>query len=151
MALLENKPRSASAIAHENCRLMAVNRQNFDLLVATQPQIIARLTTTLAERLWSMTRQMTNTAIKEPLHKLLDMIALQLEKAKVNCEKGASYTLDLSVYDLPNMCGIPLEQQQEAIDQLMLDYRVKIDGKRIFIKDCNELVKSAAIFRKQSR
>ena len=151
MALLENKPRSASAIAHENCRLMAVNRQNFDLLVATQPQIIARLTTTLAERLWSMTRQMANTAIKEPLHKLLDMIALQLEKAKVNCEKGASYTLDLSVYDLPNMCGIPLEQQQEAIDQLMLDYRVKIDGKRIFIKDCNELVKSAAIFRKQSR
>ena len=33
MALLENKPRSASAIAHEPCKLMAVNRQNFDLMV----------------------------------------------------------------------------------------------------------------------
>ena len=35
MALLENKPRSASAIVHEDCTLMTINRQNFDRMVAT--------------------------------------------------------------------------------------------------------------------
>lgn len=151
MALLENKPRSASAIAHENCRLMAVNRQNFDQMVSTQPQLIARLTTTLADRLWAMTRQMANTQIKEPLHKLLDMLALQLEKGKINCSKGTTYTLDLSMYDLANMCGIPQEEQPLALNQLMHDHRVKIDGNKIFVKDCYELVNSAAFFRKQTR
>lgn len=151
MALLENKPRSASAIANENCRLMAVNRQNFDQMVATQPQLIARLTTTLADRLWAMTRQMTNTQIKDPVHKLLDMIALQLEKAKINCSKGCNYTLTLSMYDLANMCGIPVEEQSHALEQLMRDPRVQINGNKIFIKDCYELVNSAALFRKQTR
>lgn len=151
MALLENKPRSASAIALENCRLMAVNRQNFDQMVSTQPQLIARLTTTLADRLWAMTRQMANTQIKENLHKLLDMIALQVEKNKVNCGKGYTYELNLSIYDLAKMCVIPVEEQSSALNQLMHDPRVRIDGNKIFIKDCYELVNSAALFRKQSR
>lgn len=151
MALLENKPRSASAIAHEDCRLMAVNRQNFDQMVSTQPQLIARLTTTLADRLWAMTRQMSNTQIKEPAHKLIDMIALQLEKGKINCSKGSTYNLNISVYDLANMCGISLEEQNAAITQFMHDPRVQIEGSKIFVKDCYELVKSAALFRKQSR
>jgi CRP-like cAMP-binding protein len=130
---------------------MAVNRQNFDQMVATQPQLIARLTTTLADRLWAMTRQMTNTQIKDPVHKLLDMIALQLEKAKINCSKGCNYTLTLSMYDLANMCGIPVEEQGRALEQLMRDPRVQINGNKIFIKDCYELVNSAALFRKQTR
>ena len=98
-----------------------------------------------------MTRQMANTQIKENLHKLLDMIALQVEKNKVNCGKGYTYELNLSIYDLAKMCVIPLEEQSSALNQLMHDPRVRIDGNKIFIKDCYELVNSAALFRKQSR
>lgn len=151
MALLENKPRSASAIAHEKCRLMTVNQQNFDQMVSTQPQLIARLTTTLAERLWAMTRQMANTQIREPLHKLLDMLALQIEKTKVNYNKGSVYESDFSVFDLANMCGIPKDQQFALIDQFSHDYRVKVEGNKIYVKDCPELIESAAFFRKQTR
>ncbi|MCR5723891.1 MAG: cyclic nucleotide-binding domain-containing protein, partial [Treponema sp.] len=61
MALLENMPRSASAIANEPCQLMTVNHQNFDKMVATQPQLISRLTNTFADRIWSMYRQLANT------------------------------------------------------------------------------------------
>ena len=58
MALIENKPRSANAIAHSDCTLMVINRSNFNQMVATQPQLVAKLTTTLADRLWSMYRQL---------------------------------------------------------------------------------------------
>ena len=44
MALLENKPRSASGIAHEDTTVMVVNRANFQRMVQTQPQLITRLT-----------------------------------------------------------------------------------------------------------
>lgn len=64
MALLENKPRSASAIANEDCVLMAVNKTNFERMVQTQPQLITKLTTVLAERLWTIYKQLANTLIQ---------------------------------------------------------------------------------------
>ena len=151
MALLENKPRSASAIAFEDCRLMTVNTQNFNQMVATQPQLIARLTTTLAERLWSMSRQLENTCIKEPVYRMFDMLALQLEKARVPIEQTKSYHFDLTPYDLVHMCGIPQEQQAACLNRFINDSRVRIEQGKIFVPDCPELAKSAAFYRKQAK
>ena len=151
MALLENKPRSASAIAHENCRLMTVNRRNFDQMVATQPQLIARLTTTLAERLWSMYRQLANTQLQTPVMKLIDMLALQMEKSKVNIAPGSNYQTDLTVQDVIDMCGIPQNQQATAAYEFQNDQHVKIVNGKIFIPNCVELAKQAAFYRKQTR
>ena len=151
MALLENKPRSASAIAHENCRLMTVNRRNFDQMVATQPQLIARLTTTLAERLWSMYRQLANTQLQTPVMKLIDMLALQMEKSKVNIAPGSHYQTDLTVQDVIDMCGIPQNQQATAAYEFQNDQHVKIVNGKIFIPNCVELAKQAAFYRKQTR
>ena len=151
MALLENKPRSASAIAHEPCKLMAVNRQNFDLMVATQPQLISRLTTMLADRLWSMYRQIDNANLHDPLHKLIDILALQVEKTKINLsQQNVQYQTDLTPYDLANMCGIPKEQQAESLIRLQSDSHVRFVNGKILVPDCRELVKQAAFYRKQS-
>ena len=149
MALLENKPRSASAIAHENCRLMTVIRKNFDQMVATQPQLIARLTTTLAERLWSMYRQLANTQLKEPIMKLIDMLALQMEKAKVNLAPGVSWQTDFTIQNVIDMCGIPQAQQASAAYQFQQDDHIKIQNGKIFVPNCVELAKQAAFYRKQ--
>ena len=145
MALLENKPRSASAIAHEPCKLMAVNRQNFDLMVATQPQLISRLTTMLADRLWSMYRQIDNANLHDPLHKLIDILALQVEKTKINVsQQNIQYQTDLTPYDLANMCGLPKEQQAESLIRLQSDSHVRFVNGKILVPDCRELVKQAA-------
>jgi CRP-like cAMP-binding protein len=150
MALLENMPRSASAIAFEDCRLMTVNRQNFNQMVTTQASLIAKLTTTLAERLWSMSRQLANTQIPDPLHKLFDMLALQLEKSRVQCAAGYPFNFDLSPTDLANMCGIPQEQQAQCLHQFMTDPRIRIECNKITVPDTLEIVKSAAFYRKQA-
>ncbi|MGP1523658.1 MAG: Crp/Fnr family transcriptional regulator [Treponema sp.] len=151
MALLENKPRSASAIAHEDCALTVVNRKNFDQMVATQPQLITRLTVTLAERLWSMSRQLINAQLRDPMFKLFDMLALQLEKNRVPLNKGSSYQFDLTPYDLANMCGIPQEQQAIALGQFIKDSRVRLVSNKIYIADCRELMKAAEFYRKQKQ
>lgn len=151
MALLENKPRSASAIAHDNCRLMTVNRKNFDQMVATQPQLIARLTTTLAERLWSMYRQLANTQLKEPIMKLVDMLALQMEKAKVQIAPGSNWQTDLTIQNIVDMCGIPQAQQAQAAYQFQNDPNIKLQNSKIFVPNCVELAKQAAFYRKQTR
>ena len=151
MALLENKPRSASAIAHSNCRLMVVNHANFNQMVTTQPQLISRLTTTLAERLWSMYRQLDNANISDPNQKMLDMLSLQIEKQKINPEKleAKGIQTELTALDLANMCGIPKEQQPSVIYNFQQSPHIKLVDMKIFIKDAPELLKQTAFYRKQ--
>ena len=151
MALLENKPRSASAIAHEDCRLMTVNRKNFDQMVATQPQLISRLTTTFAERLWAIYRQLENSQIREPMAKLLDMLALQLEKTKITVVPGVSWQFDFTPFDLANMCGIPQTEQSDILTTFIRDPRIKLNNNKIFVKDCDGLLKYSAFVRKPKR
>lgn len=150
MALLEDRPRSASAIAHNGCKLMVVNKENFDQMVSTQPQMIAKLTTMLADRLWSMYRQLSNTALNSPKEKVIDMLALQIEKQKLNVTSGFPYVSDLSPEDLVHLCGISAHDKPEAINAIYSETNLKIDLGRIVIKDVPELIKQAAFYRKQN-
>ncbi len=150
MALLENKPRSASAIAHDQCRLMVVNMANFNQMVATQPQMISKLTTTFAERLWAMHRQLANTQLPDLREKLIDMISLQVEKLKIAHTKGSAFQTDFTVMDILKLCAIPKESQNSAIQQIQSDQLVRIVGGKIVIPDVAELIKQAAFYRKQS-
>lgn len=145
MALLENKPRSASAIAHEKCKLMVVNKNNFDMMVQSQPQLISRLTTTLAERLWTSYRQLDNASLSDPVHKMIDMLALQAEKAK---KFSGPFEPDLNTDELANMCSIPLEMHARMDYALQSEKSIRIVHGKIVVPDCTELLKVAAFNRK---
>lgn len=144
MALLENKNRSANAIAQENCTLLVINRKNFDNMVSTQPQLIARLTTMLADRLWSMYRQLSNASLKDPLHKAVDMLAIQIEKDR---KISGPYHMSISFKDLLNMCAVPKEVQPRIEMELQGERAIKVIGGKIFIPDCQEVIKLAAFFK----
>lgn len=151
MALLEDKPRSACAIAFEDCSLMVVNRKNFDQMVTSQSQLVARLTITLSERLWAMERQLDNAAIRNPVNKMIDMLALQFEKEKIAVPVAKTpRQFDFTPPDLANMCGIPHDEQGIAIMQFLNTAPVKLsETGTVYVTDCAEILKSAAFFRKQ--
>lgn len=149
MALLEDKPRSASAIVMEDgCKLLAVNRQNFNQMVATQPQLVARLTTTLADRIWMMYRQLANTLIPNNVEKMYDMLALQMEKARIVPELGKPYSFNFGTIELANMCGIPKEMVSEAVNDFLKEKIIRSDNSKIFVTDQLELVKQVAYLKK---
>lgn len=152
MALLENKPRSASALAHDDCRLMVVNRKNFNQMVATQSQLIARLTTTLAERLWSMYRQIENSHLKDPVHKMIDMMALQIEKQKIQATKpNIGWQSQITAQDVANMCGIPQMQVPKAVYDFQNLSFIRINDGKVYVKDCYENIKQAEFYRSNDK
>jgi CRP-like cAMP-binding protein len=148
MALLENKPRSASAIAMEGTQLLAVNRQNFNQMVSTQPQLIARLTTTLADRIWLMYKQLANTLITDPVGKMYDMLVIQLEKLKVSFQPGKAYTFDFGPVELANMCGIAKENANRFISDFLREPGIRLVDDHIYATDISELSKQSAYRKK---
>lgn len=69
---------------------------------------------------------------------------------KIRKDSGSIQT-DLSLHDIANLCGIPAEKQSIAIVQLQSEKIIKISGGKIFISDCQELLKQAAFYRKEER
>ena len=149
MALLENLPRSANAIANEEARLMVVNKENFNQMVTTQPQMISKLTTMFADRLWTMQRQLTNTQLRDTREKLIDMISLQLEKQKIPFSKETYHT-GFTVQAIMNLCVIPQRDQYQAMQLLQTDQCVHIVSGRIDVPDVAQLIRQAAFYRKQN-
>ena len=151
MALLESKPRAADAVAYEDCQLMTVNRANFGQMIKTQPQLIARLTTLLAERIWLIYKQLANTQIRDPLGRIYDALHIQLEKKRVNINSDHSFAFDFGTRELINMVGLSQGDGRLVIKKLMENKNFQILNDRIYIKEIREIARQAAYFHKMQQ
>ncbi|GHV84864.1 Crp/Fnr family transcriptional regulator [Spirochaetia bacterium] len=154
MALLESKPRAACAVAYEECQVMAVNRANFERMVGTQPQIVARLTTLLAERIWFIYKQLANTLINDPIGRMYDALLIQLEKNRVTISTS-TYTFDFGPKELVNMVGIPQNEGVLVLRKLMENKKIQIikdkEKDKIHSMDVEDIAKQTDFYRKMQR
>jgi CRP-like cAMP-binding protein len=148
MALLESKPRSASAIAFEDCTVLAVNRTNFAQMVGTQPQIIARLTTLLSERLWFIYKQLANTQIVNPLGRMYDALLIQLEKNRVALSLDQSYIFDFGPQELFNMVGLSRNDGMSVFRKMTETGKVQVFQNKIMIMSILEIQRQTVFFKK---
>jgi CRP-like cAMP-binding protein len=151
MSLLESKPRAAGAVAYEDCQVLAVNRANFERMIGSQPQIIARLTTLLAERIWFIYKQLANTLISDPLGRMYDALLIQLEKNRVNVNSSQSYTFDFGPRELVNMVGLPQGDGTLVLRKMMENRKIQILKDKVYVVDVSEIVKQTEYYRKMQK
>jgi CRP-like cAMP-binding protein len=154
MALLESKPRAACAVAYEDCHVMAVNRANFERMVSSQPQIVARLTTLLAERIWFIYKQLANTLISDPMGRMYDALLIQLEKNRVTIN-ASSHQFDFGPKELVNMVGIPQNEGILVLRKLMENKKIQMvkdkDKDKIYSMDISDIAKQTEYYRKMQK
>ncbi|MDR2079762.1 MAG: Crp/Fnr family transcriptional regulator [Treponema sp.] len=148
MALLEAKPRTASAVAREDCIVLAVNRANFERMIRTQPQIIARLTTLLSERIWFIYKQLANAFIIDPLAKIYHALLIQLEKNREAVDAPGPYTFDFGPRELFNMVGIPQEAVPLIFRKLAEDKTIQVVHDKIHVAHVPEITRQFEFHRR---
>jgi CRP-like cAMP-binding protein len=153
MALLENKPRTASALAYEDCVVTAVNRENFKQMAVTNPEVIARLTTLLAERIWLIYKQLTSTLLTEPSARMYDALSIQLEKNRIPLEAARQgYEFDFGPQELINMVGLSQMEGRTIINQMLGCKDILIQNDKIFCPDAHVIfTKSRAEWKRHQR
>jgi CRP-like cAMP-binding protein len=151
MALLESKPRAASAVAYEDCKVLPVNRANFETMIAQNPQMIVRLTALLSERIWSIYRQLANTLIENPLGRLYDALLIQLEKSRVDPACSRSFYFDIGPAELVNMVGIPPAESRSVLKNLLEHHVFKIVNDRIYASNASEIFRQSTYYKKVAR
>jgi CRP-like cAMP-binding protein len=148
MALLEDKPRTANAEILEECTVLAVNRANFEGLIKTSPELVARLTTLLAERIWLMYRQLANTMIENPLDRIYDALLIQLEKERVPVNTNKPYLCNFGFKELAEMARIPPREQDNMLRKLFSTKRFNIVKDKLFVCDPSEVLKQVGYSRR---
>jgi CRP-like cAMP-binding protein len=141
MALLEDKPRAATAEVYEDCTLLAVNRKNFSNLIKEQPDMVVRMAALMSERIWLLYRQLDNTFIKDPLGRIYDALLIQLEKNRVDINSDEPYQCNFGIKELMGMAGMPESENK------YLDRKVAGDGKLTFKDDKIQILKISDILK----
>lgn len=150
MALLENKPRSASAVAHGNVSTLAISRNNFEAMVQAQPQLAVKLITLLSERIWTAYRQLANLLITDPIGRIYDMLLTLIQKKKVVVNSKVPYTFDIGSQELIKMLGFSPEEGEKHIFAMLEDRNMRLDGGKLMTMDLAELEKQVQFHRKRA-
>ncbi|MDR1059110.1 MAG: cyclic nucleotide-binding domain-containing protein [Treponema sp.] len=151
MALLEAKPRAASAVGYEGCVVLAVNRANFERMISSQPQIIARLTILFSERIWFVYKQLANTLITDPLGRMYDALLIQLEKNRVSLTASHLYLFDFGPTELINMVGLGKSDGGMVLRKFLENKKIQIQNDRICTLDISDILKQTEYYRKMQR
>ena len=151
MALLEGKPRTATAIAYEDCEVMVINRANFEYMIKTQPQLITKVTTLLADRIWLIYKQLANTVIADPVGRMYDSLLIQLEKNRVPLEGQRTYTFTFGQWELANMVGLPEKEAAPALAKLMENKKIEVKDSKIHTTSVEEIVRQVESYRRMEK
>lgn len=148
MALLENKPRSASGIAYGETHLMAVNKENFKNMISTQPQLVTKLISLLAERTWADYRHLANLKIADPAGRVYDMLLMNLEKNRIDIRPKFSHLFEFGPKELINMCGLNSGEGKTIIHDIFKNKKFQLLDNKIAISDVEEIKKQVDYYKK---
>jgi CRP-like cAMP-binding protein len=138
MAILENSPRSATAIALDQVKVLEFNSQNFEILLLGNPQIALRLLKMFAKRIYDSKRRFMILTLREPQVKIADVF-LMLDETQADIDKTTDKReFRTSVDDVARWAGMSTMEAKTIIDNFVIQHRVEIFSDRIVVKNIND-------------
>jgi CRP-like cAMP-binding protein len=133
---------------------MTVNKANFELMITSQPQLVAKVTSLLADRIWLIYRKLDNVHINDPMGRLYNTIYNQLERNRVflvGKNRPASFVFDFGWSELFAMTGLPVEHNNALKLKISNNSKIQILESKIHLTSTMEIVRQTEYYRKMDR
>jgi CRP-like cAMP-binding protein len=138
MAILENSPRSASAIALDEVRVLEFNRLNFDILMLNNPPIAFTLLKVFTKRIYDSKRRFMILTLDDPEAKVADVF-LMLDETQPNPDQNAEEReFMVTVEDVAHWAGMSIKQTRDALEHFVTQQRLDVFSGRIVVKNLND-------------
>lgn len=112
MAILNDKPRSATAETVAESEMLVIDRKTFESLLRSNVEIAVRFIKRLAERLREADEQMEALMIKDNTSRLVNMLAKKVKEQKKAGE------LTIGIEELAGLAGIERQQARIIVEKL---------------------------------
>lgn len=147
MAILEEEPRSASAIAIDRVKSLHFNRENFDTLMHGNPQLAYRLLVVFSTRIYDAKRRLQILLLDDVQAKVADVFLMLAEKDP-DYGQTAQKVFNITVDDVANWCAQPVTDVQRALSSFVKQGKVEMFADRIVIENINDFSRIIAAKKK---
>ncbi len=149
MAILEEAPRSATAIALDDVKALEFNRENFEVLMMGNPQIAMKLLKLFIKRIYDQKRRFLILTLDDPEAKVADVFLMLAENQSMDTSSGDTIDFKTTVDDMSHWAGIPPAQCREVLNHFVAQRRIELHPDRIVVKNINDFQRFVNSRRKQ--
>jgi len=117
MAILNSKPRSATAIVAEDAKLLVINGRTFETMVTGNTEIALRMIKKLSQRLDEADRQIENLLLRDHNSRVVHGLAYLAEAR--GTKEAAGIRLEITVNDLADRVGLEAAEVDSVLSRLV--------------------------------
>jgi CRP-like cAMP-binding protein len=122
MAILNGRPRSATAVVRTPSRLLVIEGKTFEAMMRARPEIALRIIKSLASRLESANQHIELLLLPTPNHRVVQclrqMADEQLALAGQHIAHGSAIMVPKKVEEVAARVGLPVHEVIDVVDRL---------------------------------
>lgn len=122
MAILNSRPRSATAVVRVDSRLVVIEGKTFEAMLRARPEIALRIIKALALRLEGANQQVELLLLPTPNHRVVQCLRHMAEEqillAGQSVQPGTAILVPKRVEDIAVRVGLPIDEVIDVVDRL---------------------------------
>lgn len=138
MAILEQQPRSATVIAQDDVRVLVFNRENFELILKSNPQMALKLLKIFCKRIYDAKRQLMILTLEGDEYRVADVFVMMAEKQGIPLDQRAKVEIKLTPEEIANMCAIPVDNCIKVLKQYARGGKIDLFDDRVVVNNITE-------------
>jgi CRP/FNR family cyclic AMP-dependent transcriptional regulator len=132
MAILEEQPRSATAIAVGDVKALVFNRANFEILMTKNPALALKLLNIFSKRIYEAKRHLSILLMDDMQGKVADLF-LFLHDKYFPKEQMHEISFNMTITDVANWCASSEQEIQKVLQGLSKSSKIDLLSNKIVI------------------
>jgi CRP/FNR family cyclic AMP-dependent transcriptional regulator len=147
MAILEEEPRSASAMAVDHVKLLRFHRDNFDALLQGNPQLAYKLLVIFSKRIYDQKRRLMTLLLDDPQLKVMDVLNM-LTEHDPQIDLQEAVTVNITVQEVANWAGMQVNDVQKILTHFNKLGKIELFNDRIVVNNIRDFQRVVSSKRK---
>jgi len=151
MAILENSPRSATAIALDEVKVLEFNSQNFEILLLGNPQIALKLLKMFCKRIYDSKRRFMILTLPDNQAKIADVF-LMLDETQLDIDKTTEQReFKITSEGVAHWAGMSLGEVRDVLGIFDKQNRIVISSDKIVVRNINDFARFVSSRRNSNK
>jgi CRP/FNR family transcriptional regulator, cyclic AMP receptor protein len=147
MAILEEQPRSASALALDHVKVLRFRRENFDTLLQGNPQLAYKLLIIFSKRIYDAKRRLMILLLEEPQLKVMDVLNM-LSEQDPHLDIQEAITLKVTMQEVANWAGMQISDAQKILTHFNSLGKIELFADKIIVRNIRDFQRMVNTRRK---
>ncbi len=149
MAILEEAPRSATMIAETKVKALEFNKENFQALLSSKPELAIKLLKVFAKRIYDQKRRLMILTLPSNEAKIADVFLMLAEHRNINISEVKDISFNIHPDDVSSWSGVERNMCKQILAQFAKQNRIVIKSDSIIVTNINDFYRLVLSKRKE--